>query len=115
MNKRQATQIPDNTGVGYCRYSSHNQREESLEAQERAIREYAARKGINIVEFYRDAAKSGTSAEREEFLRMVKDSEEGQFRYVVVHKLDRFSRDKYDSVTFKRKLRMNGVSVLSVT
>ena len=46
---------------------------------------------------------------------MIKDSGDKKFRYLIVHKPDRFSRDKYASVIYKRKLRANGVSVLSVT
>ena len=104
----------DSTAVIYARFSSHNQREESIEAQERACREYASRKGLQIIGVYADRAKSGTSAEREEFQRMIKDSGEKKFRYLIVHKLDRFSRDKYDSVIYKRRLRANGVKIISV-
>ncbi|HFL3582405.1 recombinase family protein [Clostridioides difficile] len=33
---------------------------------------------------------------------------------VIVHKLDRFSRNKYDSVRYKHKLKINGIRVFSV-
>jgi site-specific DNA recombinase len=115
MKKKHTLGVPENTVAVYMRYSSHNQREESLDAQLRACREYAGRKGLQIVATYSDSAKSGMNADREEFLRMIEDSEKGQFKYLLVHKLDRFSRDKYDAVTYKRKLKVNGVSVLSVT
>ena len=105
----------DSTAVIYARFSSHNQREESIEAQERACREYAQRKGLQVIKVYADRAKSGTNAEREEFQRMIKESGEKKFRYLIIHKLDRFSRNKYDAVNYKRKLRMNGVTILSVT
>ena len=105
---------PENTGVIYARYSSNNQREESLDAQIRACTDYAKSKGIEIVGIYTDAAKTGTNANREEFLKMIEDSGKGIFRYLIIHKLDRFSRDKFDAVTFKRKLRINGVTILSV-
>ena len=83
-------------GCNLCsvfRYSSTNQREESIEAQVRACQEYAKRNGLIIVEIYADLAKTGTNAEREEFQRMIADSAAGKFEYVIVHKLDRFSRD----------------------
>jgi site-specific DNA recombinase len=99
----------------YARYSSHNQREESIEAQIRACEEYAKRKGLQIVGQYTDSAKSGTNSDRESFLQMIEDSGKGKFKYLIIHKLDRFSRDKFDAVTFKRKLKMNGVTILSVT
>jgi site-specific DNA recombinase len=105
----------ENTAVIYARYSSHNQREESIDAQIRACEEYAKHKNLQIIKQYTDSAKSGTSADRESFLQMIEDSAKGQFKYLVIHKLDRFSRDKYDAVTYKRKLKINGVRILSVT
>ncbi|MBR4196747.1 MAG: recombinase family protein [Synergistaceae bacterium] len=101
--------------VIYARFSSHNPRDESIDAQERACREYAQRNGLQIIEIYADRAKSSTSSEREEFQRMIKDSGDKKFRYLLIHKLDRFSRNKYDAVIFKKKLRMNGVTIISVT
>jgi site-specific DNA recombinase len=83
--------------VIYARYSSDNQREESIDAQVRAIKEYAAREGYNIIRIYADEAKSATTDQRPQFLQMMKDAESGLFQAVIVHKLDRFSRDRFDS------------------
>lgn len=44
---------------------------------------------------------------------MIKDSAKGLFDAVIVWKLDRFSRDRYDSAHYKRILRKNGVKVVS--
>jgi site-specific DNA recombinase len=115
MSTKRQNQALENTAVVYARYSSHNQREESIEAQLRACDDYAKRKGLQIVKCYTDAAKSGTTSEREGFLEMIEDSGKGLFRFLIVHKLDRFSRDKFDAVTYKRKLKTNGVTLLSVT
>lgn len=46
---------------------------------------------------------------------MILDSARGEFDTVIVWKIDRFSRDKYDSVIYKSKLNKNGVSVISAT
>ena len=46
---------------------------------------------------------------------MVKDSAKGQFDTVIVWKLDRFSRDRYDSAFYKHVLKKNGVKVISAT
>ena len=105
----------ENTGAIYTRYSSAGQREESNEAQIRACMEFAQRNGINIVKTYSDSAKSGTTAEREKFLEMIQDSEQGLFKTLLIHKFDRFARNKYDSAIFKRKLNENGVRIISVT
>ena len=108
------TKIISNTAAIYARYSSTNQREESIEAQIRACQDYAKRNGLVIVDIYTDSAKTGTNAEREEFQRMIADSATGKFEFVIVHKLDRFSRDRYDSIAYKRKLKLNGVTLRSV-
>lgn len=100
--------------VGYCRFSSSNQREESIDAQMRAIEKYCHEKGYTLLRFYCDHARSGTTDKRPEFLRMVEDSAKQEFQFVIVHKLDRFSRDKYDSTIYKGKLKKNGVKVDSV-
>lgn len=98
----------------YARYSSDNQREESIDAQIRAIKEYADKEGILITKVYTDAAKSATTDNRPKFLEMVHDSEFGLFDAVIIHKLDRFSRDRYDSAHYKRLLKNNGVRLISV-
>ena len=99
----------------YGRFSSNNQREESIDAQYRAVKQFVEAKGDEIVAEYADKGKSGTSAKRPEFLRMIKDAESGKFDYLVVHKLDRFTRNKYDSAIYKRKLKQCGVRLVSVT
>lgn len=98
----------------YARYSSDNQREESIEAQIRACREYCQKNGYEVVKIYTDEAKSATTDDRPAFLEMIRDSEQGFFDIVVVHKLDRFARNRYDSAFYKKKLRDNGVKLISV-
>ncbi len=56
----------------YARFSSDNQRDESIDAQLRAIREYSERNGITIVAEYVDRAKSAMTDNRPEFLTMIK-------------------------------------------
>ena len=102
--------------VFYGRFSSNNQREESIDAQLRAVEDFARKNGYELVGNHADKAKSGTnSSKRSEFLRMIKDAEKGLFEVVIVHKLDRFSMDKYDSALYKRKLKQCGVRLISVT
>ena len=100
--------------VAYPRYSSDNQREESITAQIRAIEEYCERKGYILVDSYPDEARSATTDNRPNFQRMIADSEKDLFDVVVVHKLDRFARDRYDSAYYKRTLKRNGVRLESV-
>jgi|GEM_PF-128911 site-specific DNA recombinase len=100
--------------VLYARFSSDNQREESIEAQLRAMHEYCSRNSIVIIHEYCDRAKSATTDDRPEFLKMIAASREGNFDFAIVHKLDRFSRNRYDSAYYKRELKKNGVQLLSV-
>ena len=101
--------------VAYARFSSDMQRHESIDAQLRAIREYAARNNILIVGEYIDRAKTATNDQRPQFLQMVKDSKDNRFSLVIIHKLDRFSRNSYDLAAYRHKLSQNGVSLRSVT
>ena len=100
--------------VIYARYSSDSQREESIEGQLRECTEYAERNGITILRSYIDRALSARTADRPEFQNMIKDSEQKLFDVVLIWKLDRFSRDRYDSAHYKRILKKNGVKVVSV-
>ena len=102
------------TAAIYARFSSDNQREESIDAQVRACEDYAKRNDLLIVKQYVDRAKSATSDKRPEFQQMIEDSGKKMFGVIIIHKLDRFSRDKYDSVIYKRKLRKNKVQLISV-
>ena len=100
--------------VLYARFSSDNQREESIEAQLRAMHDYCKRNCIVIIQEYCDRAKSATTDDRPEFLKMITASKSGDFDFAIVHKLDRFSRNRYDSAFYKRELKKNGVQLLSV-
>lgn len=100
--------------VIYARYSSDNQSEESIQAQLRACNEYAERNRINIVHEYIDRAQSARSDKRTNFQNMITDSKKRTFEAVIVHKLDRFSRDRYDHAIYRKKLRDNGVKLISV-
>ena len=103
------------TGVIYARYSSDSQREESIEGQLRECMAFAEKSGITIIANYIDRAMSARTADRPDFQRMIKDSEKKLFDVVIVWKLDRFSRDRYDSTHYKHALKKNGVKVVSAT
>ena len=101
--------------VAYCRYSSEGQREGySIEAQRKAIEDYCEREGHTVVEYYVDEAKSGTNDDRFEFQSMIAAAPSKRFQAVIVHKLDRFARDRYDSAIYKKKLKDSGVRLISV-
>ena len=101
--------------VIYARYSSDGQRDESIDGQLRECYEYARRNNIDVIDTYIDRALSAKTDKRPNFQMMIKDSDKRKFDTIIVWKLDRFSRNRYDSATYKHKLRKNGVSVISAT
>ena len=102
-----------NRAALYARFSSDNQRSESIDAQIRAMKAYCAQRHIAIVETYVDEAKSATTDRRPSFQQMIADSSSRTFNILLVQKLDRFARNRYESAVYKRELRKNGVTVYS--
>ena len=93
------------TAVIYARYSSDNQREESIEGQIRECTAYAEKNGMTVVRHYIDRAISAKTDNRPQFQQMIKDSERKLFDIVLVWKLDRFARNRYDSARYKTQLK----------
>lgn len=100
--------------VIYARYSSQNQTEQSIEGQLRDNYAWAKQQGITVIGEYIDRALSGTKDSRPDFQRMIADAANEQFEMVIVWKLDRFARNRYDSAVYKAKLKKHGVRVVSV-
>lgn len=105
------------TAALYVRYSSTSQTEQSIEGQTRVCTEFCQRHNIEIVKIYADRATSASKdiEKRVEFLQMIQDAEKHPFDAVVVYKLDRFARSRYDMATNKFKLKKNGVALISAT
>lgn len=100
--------------VIYARYSSHSQTEQSIEGQLHDAYAFAEKSGYNVIGEYIDRALTGKSDDRPDFQRMIRDAEKHQFQIVIVWKLDRFARNRYDSAFYKRLLKKHGVRVVSV-
>ena len=100
--------------VIYARYSSHGQTEQSIEGQLRDNHAWAKQQGISVIAEYIDRALTGTKDQRPDFQRMIEDAAKRQFEMVIVWKLDRFARNRYDSAIYKAKLKKYGVKVVSV-
>ena len=101
------------TAVIYARYSSAGQTEQSIEGQLRECYEYANHNDITIVGTYIDRAMTGTNDNRNDFQRMLKDCTKRAWDIVLVYKLDRFSRNKYEMAMHKKTLRDNGIKLVS--
>ena len=105
---------PSSCAVIYARYSSHSQTEQSIEGQLRDAYAWAKDHDITVVGEYIDRALSAKSDDRPDFRRMIEDSAKRQFSLVIVWKLDRFARNRYDSAIYKSRLKKNGVRVISI-
>lgn len=100
--------------VIYARYSSDKQNEQSIAGQVEVCSEWAKNNNVNIVEVYHDEALTGKTDKRPAFQQMIKDAKSGRFSYILVYKLDRFARNRYDSATYKAQLKKHDVKVISV-
>jgi site-specific DNA recombinase len=100
--------------VGYARYSSTNQREESIVRQIESIREFCKSNNLDLIEEYIDEAQSATTDRRDDFQRMMDDAMFGDWEFIVVYKMDRLSRNVADAMHYKKKLSKAGIRVLNV-
>ena len=74
---------------------------------------FAEREGYNVIGEYNDKHISGRSDERPRFQDLINDASKRQFQVVIVWKLDRCARNRYDSAIYKAKLKKFGVKVIS--
>ena len=96
--------------VIYARFSSDQQREESIEAQVRACKSLCLAKGYLLTNIYADEAKSGRSTmERDQYNKMLEDAKEHKFDIIVMHKIDRNARNEFDYFVFKQKMARYGI------
>lgn len=104
----------DGAGVIYARYSSHSQKDMSIEQQVEKDREIAEEFGIEIKEVYADRAISGKTDRRPDFQRMMRDAAKGKFRYVIAWKSNRIGRNMLEAMMNEVKLQDLGVRILYV-
>ena len=96
----------------YARFSSHNQRSESIDIQVEKSREYCAENGLDVVRVYSDYAQTGRDVKRVEFQRMMEDAKLGIFDYVVFYKVTRIMRNRDEMALARIRLRKAGVEIL---
>ena len=93
-----------NIAVIYARFSSHNQREESIEQQVAECKVFAAQQGLEVTEIYSDAAQSGRTENRSQFLRLQRDAKKGKFTNIVAYKSNRIARNMVNALTFENDM-----------
>lgn len=101
----------------YIRVSTQDQGEFSPDAQLREIKQRAKVQGYSIIHVFQDIGESAKMADRPEFQRMINEAkrvQKGSVDAIYVHKIDRFARNREDSVVYKAMLRREcGMQVLS--
>ena len=101
----------------YTRVSSDSQDVDlSLSAQLKALREYVKKMGYQVVREFVEEAESGRSVNRPAFKAMIAPArtKEPPFEAILVWKMNRFARNRLDSITYKKLLRDRGIQVISI-
>ena len=100
----------------YARYSSENQRPESIEDQVRACRVGARQRGFVILEdhVYTDRATSGAIADRPGLIALREAAKQHAFDVVLVDDLSRLARDNVQMLLLINDLEYDGIRVVSV-
>lgn len=101
--------------VGYTRYSTDLQTENSIAYQTEHIERYCNEHDITLLKIYKDEAQSGTNADRAGFQSLIKDAKTGLFSAVVIYDISRGSRDVGDWFTFRKMMLTLGIEVISVS
>ena len=99
----------------YARYSSDNQRENSITDQLRLCRLHAERQGWKIIEEYSDPAISGASLLRPGIQALMQDAQRGRFDVVLAEAMDRLSRDQEDIAGLFKRLSFAGVRIITLS
>lgn len=103
----------------YCRVSSDEQvdKDISIPAQRKLLRRWAAQQGMTVVQEFLDEGESAYAPanKRPGFMAMMAFCKKNQAKLILVHKLDRFSRNREESILFKGMLRRAGVTVKSIS
>lgn len=107
--KKASTTVAKSIGVIYARYSSHNQKEESIEQQVDECMAFARENKIEVIRVYSDKAISGKTDKRTQFQRMMRDAEKREFTVVISYKSNRMARNMLQALTYESKLDLLGI------
>ncbi len=111
MSRKHSLQPAEIHGVIYARFSSHNQREESIEQQAAECKLYAQNAGIRIIDVYADSAKTGRTDRRPQFQRLQRDAKKGKFTQIIAYKSNRIARNLLNTLIFENDMAQYGIKV----
>ena len=100
------------TAVIYARYSSHSQKEESIEQQVEECTKFADANGIEIVDVYSDKAITGKRETRAAYQRMLRDAEKRKFTTIIAYKSNRVARNMLNALQLEDRMAAYGVTIL---
>ncbi len=113
MAKKQDQQsAPSRSAVIYARFSSHNQREESIEQQVAECKLFAEQNNLEIIEVYADAAVSGKTEKRTQFQRLKRDAQHRKFSTIIAYKSNRIARNMMNALIFENEMVELNIQVL---
>lgn len=113
MSKKQDKQTATSrSAVIYARFSSHNQREESIEQQVAECKVFAEQNNLEIVEVYADAAVSGKTENRTQFQRLKRDAQRRKFSTIIAYKSNRIARNMMNALIFENEMSALNIQVL---
>ncbi len=101
--------------VGYARYSTDKQTDNSIAYQLNAITQYCSKNNITLTQFYSDEACTGTNTNRAGFQNMILDATLHKFDAVVIYDISRGSRDVVDWLNFRKEMASLNIKVISCT
>lgn len=100
------------TAAIYARYSSHNQKEESIEQQLEECHAYARANHYRVIAEYTDSAISGKSDNRPAYQRMLRNAERGQFQVLIAYKSNRIARNMLNALACEERMARYGVRIV---
>jgi site-specific DNA recombinase len=99
----------------YARYSSENQRDESIEDQLKVCRRYAASLGFDVTATFSDRAISGSNSNnRPGYRNLLQDARRGAFDIVIVEAVDRLARKLSDIASVHDELQFHRATLHAV-
>jgi DNA invertase Pin-like site-specific DNA recombinase len=96
----------------YSRVSTNHGQDPELQLRE--LREYAASRGLTIIQEYTDVGFSGSKDSRPALNRLMADASQRKFDAVLVWKLDRFGRSLRHLVNALAELEALGLTFISL-
>ncbi len=104
-------QNDNNNAICYYRYSSHAQRECSIEQQQEEAHKFCKARGLHIVGEYSEKALTGTRIDRPELQKVLEEAKKLKPAYLILWRADRMARDRTDAGLIRYLLREYGVRV----